>query len=141
MPLVVDFFTTWVFALLAAHRFVAPYVDLVYLSFIAMIIGSYVTMVKRHTYVYSVYPGGPSHAMTGWRKFWLVDVLHVAAFAFALAYCRQKTTACSMTNAAAIMILYGASHDSMEVYGTSMKELALVFIASTVTYLATLARR
>lgn len=137
MPFVFEFFTWWVLALLAAHRVVAPYVDLVFLSFVMLVVGSYVSFVSRHTYVWKAYPGGPSHTLSGWRRFWVVDVsIHAAAMAFAIAFCRYPLSPCSIANAAAIMILYGASHAPEEIYGTTMREISTVFLAACVTYLA-----
>lgn len=136
MQLVIDYFTMWVYALLAAHRVVAPYVDLVFMSFVMLAVGSYVSFVSRHTYVWSVYPGGRTHTLSGWNRFWAVDVTHVAALAFAIAFCMRPLSPCSIANAAAIMILYGASHSPTEVYSTTMKEMAAVFMTASVAYLA-----
>lgn len=76
------FFTLWIFILVIFHQYTFKYVDLLYLTFIVLIGGSYISFINPGKYIYK-FPDNKYIEFSGYHRFIIIDIaMHIFMFIF-----------------------------------------------------------
>ena len=135
MTAVHHFFTFWVVLLIIAHRYTSPHIDLLYLSFVTMIMGIYLSYIHPRYYKFDLQ--GEHVISKPIDKFLIIDlVFHILAFVYiATKYGRQSTTDLKFTSALAIFSVYMIVINSTQVYHIRSFEILTVFTVANLMYI------
>lgn len=133
------FFTFWSVLLVLFHPQVFKYVNLLYITFITMIIGLYLSFINPRRFVF--YFEGERYEYNGAQKFIIVDILfHILAFYFIWSRYAGYYTCLEITDmkniyALLIIIIYVVFTNIKKVYGVAFLELFFVFLVANILYL------
>ena len=114
------FFTTWVLILAIFHRHVYKNINLLYLSFITLVVGLYLSFINPRRFVF--YFENVRYEYTGLQKFIIVDIIfHILVFALIAEryglYYKSKGFDNGFLWALAILGIYLCFYDPRRVYG------------------------
>lgn len=74
-----NFFTCIMVILTFFHNYVYEYIHLLYLSFITLFIGLYLSFINPHKFIYKF--GDKTYEFNGYNKLF-IDIIHIAIFVF-----------------------------------------------------------
>jgi hypothetical protein len=130
------FFTFWMVFLIVFHHYTYKYVNLLYLSYVTLICGLYLSFINPRRFVF--YFEGVRYEYTGVQKFIIVDLIfHILVFYFVYRrYASYYTSNYDMRLLVSfiIVIIYALFNNIKKIYGISFIELFSVFCISTILY-------
>ena len=131
------FFTTWVLILIIFHKYIHNYINLLYLSFITLICGLYLSFINPRKFVF--YFDGKKYIYNGIEKFIIVDMFfHILVFYFVYThyniYYRTSGYDVKLIWALLIILLYVIFTNIKKIYGISFWEMGLVFVIANILY-------
>lgn len=132
---VVHFFTFWSLIFVLLHPFTNAFVDLKYLSFVVLLVGSYMSFIRPGKFV-MVKDDGQRIEYIGWRKWiWIDAIMHLGVFAFVhWIYWKKPFDICTFLLAHILLLIYMSVVDVENVYGISFNEIFCVFIVTNVLF-------
>ena len=142
-----QFLTCWVVLMVVFHQYTFENIDLLYLTFLAFIVGSYISFVNPKFYILKN-KKDDIVLFEGWNRFIVVDLtIHALLFVFICYkyYWYYKPRSNSMffhfprhvstfIAALSVVILYMASIDIVSVYNVSFHELFIASFLATFLY-------
>ena len=133
------FFTFWNALLVIFHRHTHRYVDLLYLSFVVMFMGSYFSFVRPGGVVYRF--GGEAYFLRGLGVGDVVGHYVVFAYVLYLTFGPARLPIADALGAqqvlsALLLVAYGLLIDVKYVYGVGLAEVFAVFAAANVAFFA-----
>lgn len=134
------FFTTWNVLFVILHKYTHTKINLLYLSFITLIGGLYISFINPRKFVYRV--GDEKYIFDGISKFLVIDVpFHIAIFLwiYCMYYSYYKNGGEEKENlfiSFLIFVLYVSIVNIKRVYGISFIEFLLVFAVAHLVYFA-----
>lgn len=131
------FFTTWVFILAICHRYLHQYVNLLYLSFITMIVGFYLSFINPRRFVF--YFENERYEYTGIQKFIIVDMIfHILVFTLLAekygSFYNGGGIDSRLCVALLVICIYIYMYDPQRVYGITMIEIYTIFFVANILY-------
>jgi hypothetical protein len=135
---VLTYFTTWSVLAVVFHAHTYRYVNLLFLTFVTLVIGLYMSFVNPRKFVF--YFDRDRYEFTGGQKFVIVDMLfHLGAFWFAWEkygryYLGGGEGLTSTWAAAAIFAGYALIMPLRKIYGVELKELGVVAAIAMMLY-------
>jgi hypothetical protein len=132
------FFTFWNILLVAFHKYTSAYVDLLYLSFVVLIVGLYLSFINPAKFTFRI--GEEEVHIVGVEKFIISDILsHFLVFLYVvyLTYgTRKLIRARDMQLYVSVLIIvsYIVLVDVRYVYGISLLEMLIVFCSANLMY-------
>jgi hypothetical protein len=131
------FFTTWNVLLVLFHRYTYKFIDLLYLSYLTLMIGLYLSFVNPKRFIFRF--GDKRYNFNGINKFLVVDLFfHILVFLFVyltyFSYYHQQSCDSSLLNTFAIIIMYVCVVDIKKVYGITFLEFLIVFAITNLLY-------
>lgn len=124
------FFTTWVLILVVFQNITHHYFDLLYLSFLTLCMGSYISFIDPKKYEFEWF--GKKYVLDGYHKT-IVDIIHVCLFIFCILHyspdCHMK-----LFNSILLILIYFLVMDAEKVYGVSVFKLFIIFVVSNLLY-------
>lgn len=129
------FFTTWSVLLAIFHRQVFKYVNLLYVSFITLMVGLYMSFINPRKFVF--YLQGERFVYNGVEKFIIVDMLfHLFVFGFIWSRYRgyYRGFDNSLLSAMCLFVIYLMTVNVRKIYGLSLTELGFAFVVANVLY-------
>lgn len=124
------FFTVWNILFLVFHQVTSKHFDLLYMSFIVMTVGLYLSFVNPKYFVWS---GG--NMIKDWKSKIVIDIVHVVMFLFAMFFIKKPRHHLKLINTLLVMILYISLVDPEKVYKVKLEEILLVISLFTIIYL------
>lgn len=139
MPYILLFFTTWTCLLAVLHQYTHGCINLLYLTFVTLVIGSYISFCNPGKFTVLVKKKEVDY--TGIRKLLIVDLL-AHALVFLFIYWRYRDyyfsgtghVDCTLAVAVLFTVLYILLINAENVYRTSFTELFLCFVVATCLY-------
>jgi hypothetical protein len=132
------FFTFWNILLVAFHKYTRHYVDLLYLSFVVLVVGFYLSFINPARFIFRF--GEEKVYVTGLEKFVFCDLLsHLLIFGYVL-YLTYSTKTLPRAGdvqlfvSILIIITYILIVDVKYVYGISLLEILVVFSIANLAY-------
>jgi hypothetical protein len=136
MYFLLTFFTTWCVLLVALHNNLYKSINLLYVSFVTCVIGTYFSLYNPRYFEFEW--KNKIYKVDGWKKFFLADITHILPFLiiYCLYYKYYKTLKNILPNINAILILiiYLNLYNVKNVYDVSFMEVSLVFIVASILY-------
>lgn len=127
-----NFFTFWVAILCIFHNYTHEYLDLVFLSFIVLIIGSYISFVHPKKYTFIIQD--KEYIFYGLHRLLTIDLLHIMMFV--LIMCKyQRPTKMTFINSLILIFIYYILFDVENVYKISRNTMMMIFILATFLYI------
>lgn len=129
------FFTTWSTVFMLLHRYTSNIFNLVYMTWIVLVIGLYFSFINPRKFV--VYGNdGKKIAFNGIQKFFMIDlVFHILMFYYAwYLYGAKKQHSATYLNVILIMLIYFSLVDVKLVYGVDMYEIILVYCFANIVF-------
>ena len=149
------FLTFWVFILVIFHQYTFKYIDLLYLTFIVLLGGSYISFINPGKYIFKL-SDDTNIEFSGFNRFIIIDVaIHLFMFLFIYYwyydYYKNNNDITRYINTALIIILYmivvticfiyakaNVKESIMpicDIYGIKFIEILIVFIIGTIFYM------
>jgi hypothetical protein len=122
------FFTVWNMLLLVFHQFASKYFDLLYMSFITMTVGLYLSFVNPKYFVWD------GKLIETWQGKLIIDITHVAMFLFALLIVGSDGRGLKLLNTVLLLVLYISLVNPEKVYMIKLEELFLLISMFTIIY-------
>ena len=131
------FFTVWNILFVIFHKYTAPYFDLLYMSFITMMIGLYLSYVNPK--FFGMECMGKKYIIRKWHHKLIIDVIHVLIFvgAFYL-YGFDIFDEMKLLNTILLFILYICLFNGAKIYSIKNEEFMILFSVVTLLYFALL---
>lgn len=132
------FFTTWSLIMVLCNRYLYKYVNLMFITFVTLIIGLYLSFINPRRFVW--YFDKVRYEYTGLQKFIIVDMIfHLLVFyyiyhLYGKYYMKKSIFDYKTIIALCILIIYIFTHDIKKLYGIDKYEGAGVFIISIMLY-------
>jgi hypothetical protein len=131
------FFTAWNVLLVLLHKYTHQTFDLLYLSYMTLMIGLYLSFVNPKRFVFRF--GDRKYNFQGAQKFLVVDlVFHILVFLFVyymyFDYYHNKDCDGALLNSVALIVLYVCAINTQKVYGITFLEFIIVFSATNLLY-------
>jgi hypothetical protein len=147
------FLTSWIFILVVFHQYTFKYFDLLYLTFIALICGSYISFINPGKYILKL-PDDKNIEFSGFHRFIIIDLaIHLFMFLFICYwyynYYKSHININRYIHTALLIIIYmiivtvcflytKVSAKSVmpvcDVYGIKFIEFLIIFIIGTILY-------
>lgn len=133
-----NFFTTWSLIMVFFHKYLYKYVNLMFITFITLIIGLYLSFVNPRRFVW--YFDKVRYEYTGLQKFIIVDMIfHLLVFYYIYSHYANYYINISIFDfktiiALCILILYIFTHDTKKLYGIDKYEGTGIFTISIMLY-------
>ena len=131
------FLTSWSILFVILHTFTHKYIDLLYMTFIILVIGSYISFVRPKKFVYKI--DNEEIVFKGLHKLIVVDIFaHLLPFLFI--YYKYRTYYMTrdfpLYDPITILIIlsYFVLIDTNALYGVDKYEIFLLFIVGTCLY-------
>ncbi len=134
------FFTTWSMIIVFFHKYLASSFDIIFITFMTMMIGMYMSFVKPKKFSFVL--GDRKIVINGLEKFFSVDLtFHVAFFLFIFVrYRNVPTNYHKILNALLVFLFYFILIDIKRIYGITYIEVFQLFTGIFVIYLLLLAK-
>lgn len=136
MYFLVTFFTTWCVLLVALHKNLYKNINLLYISFVTCVIGTYFSLYNPKYFEFEW--KNKTYIVDGWKKFFLADLTHIIPFLiiYCIYYKYYKTSKSILQNIHAflILIIYLSLYNVQKVYNVSFWEVLIVFSIATLLY-------
>lgn len=133
--MLLKFFTTWSVLMVVFHNQLFKYVNLMYVTFITLIVGLYLSFINPRKFVF--YLQGERFVYTGFEKFVICDMLfHVFVFWFIWSRYRGYYPKFDNTLLIAIslFIIYVSLIDIKKTYGITLWEMSFAFALANLLY-------
>ena len=139
------FFTTWVVILVVFHQYTHKYVDLLYLSFLAFFVGSYLSFVKPGFYTLPL-TKKENIIFYGWHRFIIIDIsihlfflcfVYYFYFSFYQKKYQKNTNINPLVASICLLILYMNTlsfSGIKQVYKIDLIELFFISLIATLVY-------
>lgn len=130
------FFTFWNILLVIFHQYTHRHVNLLFLSFMCLVIGSYLSFINPRLFLFQI--GEEKIYLTGLHKLIIVDIFaHLLPFLFIYVtyskyYENQNPLFSPLT--LLIVFIYGILINHQRVYRASILELSIVSLISYCLY-------
>lgn len=129
-------FTFWVIVLCIFDEYTHKYVNLLYLTFITLIIGLYISYVHPRYFRYPI--DDETIRFEGFTKFYIIDLFsHIVPFIYILFKYKSyyaSTSLIDMPFTFLILSMYYILLNTETIYGISKQEVLILFIGSTMLY-------
>ena len=132
---VLRFFTTWSTILTVLHMYTSAAFNLVYMTWIVLVVGLYFSFINPRKFV--VYMNdGKRITFNGIQKFFIVDlVFHILMFWYAWSlYGAKKQSLATYLNVILLMLIYLSLVDVKKVYGVNFYEVMLVCLFANIVF-------
>ena len=128
------FFTIWNIIFLVFHRFTSAFFDLVYISFITMMIGLYLSFVNPKFFAMKFM--GKKYIVREWPHKLPIDAIHILIFIIALYLYGGSYTLKDMKllNTILLFILYISLFNAAKIYSIKNEEFMILFSVLTLIY-------
>lgn len=131
------FFTTWNVILVILHKYTSAWFDLMYLSFITLAIGSYLSFINPRRFVFRF--GDKKYTFKGLEKFLTVDMIfHIGVFCYVYYLYNThyiiKSNDVQLFASVMLIAIYIAIVDIKRVYGINFIEIFTIFCTSHILY-------
>lgn len=127
------FFTSWLFLLVVFHRYTHMYIDLLYLSFVVLCVGLYISYVHPRFYRFVLFD--KEYKLTGVDKFMIDLFFHLGIFWFVyLNYSGSTRIDYKFLVAVFLLCLYSIMIKVSSVYCVKLYELFSVIIIASIMY-------
>ena len=131
------FFTNWSFIFSVFHRYTYKYVNLLYMSFITMFMGLYMSYINPRKFVF--FFDDKRYIYEGLHKFILCDMIfHILVFILIVgkyaSYYQKHKSPGGILAVLGIMVIYMMIYDIEKVYGIKMFEMVTVFLLANFVY-------
>ena len=132
------FATALVALLILFHEHVHAYIDLLFLTFVTMISGLYISLINPRKYVFTLFNN--SYELSGADRFFVVDIFfHVGIFMFVYSVYKNDYTPLSVNCRFLFVLLLFVSYiiliDTKKLYGVQKYELTAVCVVSILVYM------
>lgn len=132
---VIFFFTTWNILLVVFHKYTSEYIDLLYLSFITMFIGLYLSLVNPRKFVFRY--DDKKYVFMGFQKFLMIDIVfHIFIFLYVFFYIHESFSEKKLLGSILILAVYIICINIKKVYGISIIEFIILFSIINILYFA-----
>lgn len=134
------FFTTWCVIIVAFHEVLHKYIEVLFLTAIVFLIGSYVSHVKPKYFILKL--TNQTIYIEGFSKL-LIDLIHVSLFVFAIRYYGRYYLQCKkhwlpLTNTVMLLWLYLLLVRPDEIYDIDESDFVILFVIAITLYLSIL---
>lgn len=135
-----QFLTCWIVLAVVFHNYTHEYVDLLYLTFLAFIVGSYISFFNPGYYSIEDKDEKNSIIFAGMHRIIVVDLaIHAFLFGFVLIkyydyYKVNSNSIVPLTTAFGVVCAYVMCIDIEKVYHAPYSELLLLSIFATILY-------
>jgi hypothetical protein len=131
------FFTTWYILLVIFHKTTIKYINLLYLSFVVLIGGLYISYI--HPRQYKLIMFNDEYKLEDSRKFILVDMFfHIMAFIFVYSKYKSYYTPIKidmqLMASIGLICLYSLIINVKDVYSIRLFELMTILVLATLSY-------
>lgn len=131
------FFTTWNIIFVLLHAYTHQIVNLLYLSYVTLMIGLYLSFVNPKKFVFKF--GDKKYVFDKWSKFLSVDVLfHICVFLFVFycysVYYLKYGDDSQLLLSILIIFFYISMINVKKVYGVDFIEFVVVFCVVNILY-------
>lgn len=129
------FFTFWSLIFVVLHTYTARFLDLRYMTFIVLVIGSYLSFVNPGSFKF-IRDDGNVDEYRGWRKFLIIDIaMHLCVFIY-IWVVQQKTGFDISTFLCThiLLIVYLSTVNVERVYGVPFSEVFIVFMVTNILF-------
>ena len=133
-----QFLTLWILILVIFHKYTYQYLDLMYLTFISLIVGSYISFINPKMYVVNNKPD-EEIVLKNFHRFVIVDLsVHLFCFVFIwyyyYDYYKHLNSMIPLVTSILVLIVYTLNIDVAKVYRLQFKELLYTTLLSTMLY-------
>ena len=123
------FFTVWNILLLVFHQLTSKHFDLLYMSYVTMTIGLYLSFVNPKYFVWQ------GKIIKAWQSKLVIDIVHVVMFLFAAFFLKQaRRYDLRLLNTILLLILYISLINPEKVYMIKIEELFTIISMFTIIY-------
>lgn len=133
---ILSYFTTWSVLAVVFHAHTHRYINLVFLTFVTLVIGLYMSFINPRKFVF--YFDRDRYVFTGAQKFVLIDMLfHLGAFLFVwekYGWGDGNGGLLSTWAAAALFAGYVLIMPIRKIYGVELRELGVVAAVAMMLY-------
>lgn len=132
---VLSYFTTWSVLAVVFHAHTHKYINLVFLTFVTLMIGLYMSFINPRKFVF--YFDKDRYEFTGAQKFIIVDMFfHLGAFLFVLDKygAGGRVGLLGTWAAAALFAGYALIMPIRKIYGVELRELGVVAAVAMMLY-------
>jgi hypothetical protein len=127
------FFTVWNIIFLVFHKFTSPHFDLLYLSYITMMIGLYLSYVNPRFFAMKF--RGKKYVVEKWYSKLPIDIIHILIFLVALyLYGDKAGSDMKLLNTILLFILYISMFNGAKIYSIKNEEFMILFSVVTLIY-------
>lgn len=128
------FFTLWVLILVLFHKWSHKYIDLIYLTFVVMISGLYISTIHPRQYNFWLFD--ERYTLKSWDRFIIADMFfHIGAFIFIASVYKSKFRPNQkFFSAVALICLYSLIINPKDIYNLRTFELLSVILVATLLY-------
>ena len=136
VPYLLFFFTTWNTIIILFHRYLYKSVNLIYLTYITCLIGTYLSLYNPGYFKVNI--SGETIVIDGWKKFIMADMVHLLPFLFV--YCmyythyKNEPGYVPMVNAMLLLLIYVILANIKKIYLVPFKELLAVFVVANIFF-------
>ena len=132
-----QFLTTWITLLVVLHHYTYEYIDLLYLTFLALLVGSYVSFI--HPKLYTLESESGPIIFSGFHRFVIIDIaIHIFLFCFTYyhysKHYKKKITSIPLITSILLVFIYMVCIDTEKVYRASFFELFWASVIATCLY-------
>lgn len=129
-------FTFWVIILCIFDEYTHKYVNLLYLTFVTLVIGMYISYVHPRYFHYPI--DNDVIKFEGFTKFYIIDLFsHIIPFIYIVYKYKSYYSSISLADMPftfLILIMYYILLNTETIYGINKQELVLLFVGSTMLY-------
>ena len=127
------FFTVWNIIFLVFHKYTHHYFDLVYMSFITMMIGLYLSYVNPKFFGMKFM--GKKYMIQKWYHKLFIDIIHILIFICAVyLYGDAVGVDMKLLNTILLFILYISLINGAKIYSIKIEEFMILFSVVTLIY-------
>jgi hypothetical protein len=127
------FFTVWNIIFLIFHKFTSSNFDLLYMSFITMLIGLYLSYVNPRFFAMKI--NGKKYVVDKWYSKLPIDILHILIFLVTLyLYGDKAGSDMKLLNTILLFILYISMFNGAKIYSVKTEEFMILFSVVTLLY-------
>lgn len=130
------FFTFWSILLVILHKYTYKHVNLLFITFISLIIGSYISFLHPKYFIYEI--DNEKIYLTGLHKFIIIDIFaHILPFLFVyFTYYNYYKNKSILEDPITILIvlIYGIIINHQKIYQIGFREISLILLISICLY-------
>lgn len=135
--MVITFFTFWVLILVILQKYTKHYIDLLYISFITLVIGMYLSYIHPQYFKFTLFD--ETFKLTSLHKLVIVDCfIHILCFLYVWLYLKNNFLPFSADyrfyTSLILIAIYMLTINIRNVYNVGVFELFCVFIIANMLY-------